>query len=534
MPNPQRSELQHWYRQAEQALGARDYQRAHRFCMSILGIDPAFAGAMFVLGMIALEHRNFSKAASVLERAIQLDPHDARFPAQLGRCLVALHHPREAMAAAHRALALQPEDALTLDTIGVVLSHAGAHEQALRPFELAVSRAPNQAAYHYNLGISLQFSGRFAEAETALRRALQLDATLFRAWTALSQVVRGPLPPEDVQKLQQTLEQASSPDAQLQLCHALAKHYEELRQPAHAFQLLQRGKRAKRQTLEYSSAVDAELFEAARQPWDAVSSRGHPSTEPIFIVGMPRTGTTLLERILAAHPQIFAAGELTNFALAVKRSTHTQVDRVLDPATLAAAHHLNLAQIGAEYIESTRPRTGHTPRFIDKMPLNFFFAGIIQRALPQARIICLRRNPLDTCLANYRQLFASDFPYYRYAYDLLDIGRYYVQFEALIQHWRVTLGARFCEVWYEDIVEDTEGVARRLLEFCGLQWDATCMGFHRSDQPVATASSVQVRQPVYKSSMGRWRDYRFELGPLRELLIANGVIPAAEPDPSPR
>jgi tetratricopeptide (TPR) repeat protein len=526
---PAGSELQHWYTHAEQALSARDYQRTHRLCMSILAAAPDFAGAMFLLGMIALEHRNFTKAAEVLERAIRLNPRDARCHAQLGRCLIALQQPRAAIEAAQRALALGPEDALTLDTIGVTLSHAGAHEQALQPFELAVARAPNQAAYHYNHGISLQFSGRFAAAEAALRRALQLDGQSFRAWTALSQVVRGPLPAADVQALQRALEHTSNPEAQLQLSHALAKHYEELQLPAESFAWLERGKRAKRHTVQYSASADAELFAAARQPWSA-SGNGHPSAEPIFIVGMPRTGTTLLERILAAHPQVFAAGELTHFALAVKRSAGTPGQRVLDAATLAAAHALDLAQVGADYVNSTRPRTGHTAHFIDKMPLNFFYAGIIRRALPQARIICLRRHPLDACLANYRQMFASDFPYYHYAYDLLDLGHYYLQFAALMQHWRTTLGANFCEVWYEDIVADTQAVTRRMLEFCGLDWDAACLSFHRNEQPVATASAVQVRQPVYNTSIGRWRHYRRELAPLRDLLIAKGALAADQAD----
>lgn len=526
MPSPQRSELQHWYRQAELALSARDYQRAHRFCMTILSIAPDFGGALFLLGMIALEHGNFAKAAEVLERALQLDPGDPRCHAQFGRCLIALQRPREALQAAQRALALAPRDALTLDTIGVVLSHAGAHEQALLPFEHAVTQAPEHAAYHYNLGTSLQFSGRFAEAEQALRRALQLDGNLSRAWTALAQVTRGPLTPEDVQHLQRALEQTSDPDAQLHLCHALAKHYEELQLYSNAFQMLERGKRAKRQTLAYTSDSDAELFAAARQSWNGTAlATGHTSTEPIFIVGMPRTGTTLLERILAAHPQVFAAGELTNFGLAVKRVARTPSRRVLDPATLVSAPGLDLEKVGADYIESTRPRTGHTPHFIDKMPLNFFLAGIIRGALPQARIICVRRNALDACLANYRQMFASTFPYYYYAYDLLDIGRYYLQFDALMRHWQATLGEHYCEVWYETLVEDTEGTARRLLEFCGLPWDPACLEFHRSTAAVATASSVQVRQPVYRSSIGRWRHYQAELAPLRELLAGNANIP---------
>jgi hypothetical protein len=196
---------------------------------------------------------------------------------------------------------------------------------------------------------------------------------------------------------------------------------------------------------------------------------------------------------------------------------------VLDAETLAAAARCDLAAVGEAYVESTRPRTGHKPRFIDKMPLNFFYAPLIQRALPNAKIVCLRRNPLDTCLSNYRQLFATSFSYYNYAYDLLDTGRYYAAFESLTNLWRRTIPASYLEVRYEAVVDDTEREARRLLEFCELPWDPRCLAFEHNAAPVATASSAQVRQPIYRTAVERWRHYERELAPLRALLAAEGV-----------
>jgi hypothetical protein len=255
------------------------------------------------------------------------------------------------------------------------------------------------------------------------------------------------------------------------------------------------------------------------------SQSGHPSTEPIFIVGMPRTGTTLVERILSSHPDVFAAGELTNFGLVLKRRARTPSNRVLDPETLAAGPGLDAAALGEAYVESTRPRTGRTPRFIDKMPLNFFYAALIHRALPNARILCLRRGALDACLSNYRQLFATTFSYYNYTYDLLDTGRYYVEFDSLARHWREVLPAtRYREVRYEDVVEHTEREARALVEFCGLDWDPACLAFHENAAPVATASSVQVRRPIYRTSLERWRKYETEIAPLKKLLEEAGCI----------
>jgi hypothetical protein len=221
---------------------------------------------------------------------------------------------------------------------------------------------------------------------------------------------------------------------------------------------------------------------------------------------------------------VFPAGELENFGLELKRAAATRSNRVLDAETLAAGVSVDAHALGAAYVASTRPRTGHTSQFIDKMPLNFFYAGLIHRALPNAKIICLRRHPLDACLSNYRQLFATMFSYYDYSYDLLDTGRYYLQFDALVRHWREMIPNAFTEVRYEDVVEHTEREARRLVAFCGLDWDSRCLEFERNAAPVATASSVQVRQPIYRTAVERWRKYESEIEPLRRLLADAGAV----------
>jgi uncharacterized protein YjiS (DUF1127 family) len=198
---------------------------------------------------------------------------------------------------------------------------------------------------------------------------------------------------------------------------------------------------------------------------------------------------------------------------------------MLDPETLTGGMTLDAARLGEDYVESTRPRTGRTPRFIDKLPHNFFYAALIHRALPNAKIVCLRRGALDACLSNYRQLFATTFSYYNYAYDLLDTGRYYIEFDALARHWREALPpASYREVRYEEIVEHTEREARALVEFCGLEWHPACLAFHENAAPVATASSVQVRRPIYRTSVERWRKYEREIGPLKRLLDEAGCL----------
>lgn len=505
---------------ARSALAARDFQRAHRLCIALLQQDPRCAEALFLLGVIAAEHDNFTKAVEVFDRALAIDPHNAEFHAQRARCLLPLQRPREALEAARRGLACTPRDALTFDTLGVALTRAGAQDEAVAPFRAACERAPKVADYRYNLGAALQFNGDFPGAEAAYRAALEIDPGCHRAWSALSQVAGQGLGAVDQGRLlAQLRREGLEPDAALHLHHALAAQREREQRWDEAFALLQAGKALKRASLQRSADGDAALFDAAQRidPGQA-TGQACRSEEPIFIVGLPRTGTTLVERILSSHPDVFAAGELTHFSVAVKRCVQTPGRHVLDAPTLQAAAMHPLGGVGAAYLDSTRPRTGHTARFIDKMPLNVFYAGLIRRALPNARIICLRRHPLDSCLSNYRQLFATGFSYYHYALDLADCGRYWLGFDALCRHWRATLGEAWLEVHYEDVVDDIEGQARRLLAHCGLGWDPACIEFHRNAAPVATASSVQVRQPLYRSAIGRWKRYGAALDPLRQVL----------------
>jgi hypothetical protein len=238
---------------------------------------------------------------------------------------------------------------------------------------------------------------------------------------------------------------------------------------------------------------------------------------------MPRTGTTLVERILSSHSQVATAGESQNFGVLLKRACGTTSSQVLDAATLEKSLGVDLQALGRDYLERTRPADQPQLRFVDKMPLNFFYLGHIARALPAASIVVLRRHPLDTGLSNFRQLFATGFSYYDYARDLRDIGRYYAQFDRLIAHWQATLPGRVHEVRYEALVADQLAETERLLAHCRLPWEETCLRFERNERAVATASAVQVRQPLYASSVGRWRRYQRHLQPLIDELRTAGV-----------
>jgi hypothetical protein len=207
----------------------------------------------------------------------------------------------------------------------------------------------------------------------------------------------------------------------------------------------------------------------------------------------------------------------------LKRLPDSRSPYLLDPDTIARARQIDPTRLGASYLASTRPATSCKPRFVDKLPHNFLYAGFIARALPNARIICLRRGAMDTCLSNFRQLFAQTSPYYDYSFDLLDTGRYFLLFEQLMAHWRRVLPGRILEVEYESLVEHQEARTRELLDHCGLPWDEQCLRFEHNPAPVATASAVQVREPINRSSIGRWRKYQAQVEPLQALLRGAGV-----------
>jgi tetratricopeptide (TPR) repeat protein len=483
-------------------------------------------------GVLAAERGRIAEGLVQIRAACAADPGDPEPQAQLARWLSRLNRDDEALAAVARALALVPQSARCWDTVGVVLSRAGRHEQAVACFQRAVALEPGRAGMHFNLAASLKFLGRFIEAEAAYEACIRCDPRFWRAHSALATTRRQTPGHNHVARLERLLTAGSlEPDAELHLRHALAKELEDLGRDDEAFAHLLTGNARGHAAAGYRFERDQRLFDAVmglfRQVLPVPSHDDMAGDEgaraPIFVVGLPRTGTTLVERILSSHSQVGSAGESRNFGVLLKRACQTPSPRVLDEATLAQSLHVDLPGLGRDYIERTRPAGQPQPRFIDKMPLNFFYLGHIARALPAASIVVLRRHPLDTGLSNFRQLFATGVSYYDYARDLRDIGRYYAQFERLMAHWQVTLPGRVHEVRYEALVAEQRAETERLLAHCRLPWEEACLRFEHNESPVATASAVQVRQPIYASSVGRWRRFERQLQPLIDELRTAGV-----------
>ncbi len=513
---------------AEQHLAARRYQQCHQLCIEAIKHDPNHPKPYYLLGVLTADHQNFAKAVELFERAIAGNSNEARYHAQRAKCLTAINRSQDASEAADKAAQCGPKDALTLDTIGVVLARIGRHKDAVPFFQKAVSKTPNHANYHYNLGSALQFSGDFKSAERAYLTCLALAPDLYKAYSSLVSLQKQSSDNNLITAMQEQFNQCNDPDGKLYLGHAIAKSCEDISECKQSLEWLIAAKSDKRKTLNYDRAFDKKLFAAAKALPELQIAEAPTTTTPapVFVVGMPRTGTTLVDRILSSHSQVKSVGELTEFAMILKKTAATPSRFVMDPETFAKVPEIDLSAIGKTYLQSTSRLHKNSPLFVDKMPLNFFYVPLILAAIPNARIICLRRGAMDACLSNFRQLFRTSYSYYNYAYSLEDTAHYYAHFARLMAHWQTILPAnRFMQINYEDIIFEQETQTRRLINFCNLPWEEACLDFHQNQAPVATASAVQVRQPLYSSSIGRWKRYGEAIERLKQALLAEGIEP---------
>ena len=517
--------------QAQKHLAQKAYREAHAICLEVLKLEPSNPTAFYLLGLLTADHSNHQKAVELFDRALAFDPSHAASQAQKARSLIALNQREAALDAAALAAREDMLTPFTLDTLGVVYSRAGRHEDAVQFYERAVAASPEHAEYHYNHGAALQFLGRMDAARGAYEHVIAINPRDARAHAAIVTITKQTKADNRIDELEALFpEVEADANASLNIGHAIAKAYDDINDGAKALTWLHKAKAKKRQELNYDPDFDDQIFEQAEAIAASLKLAAPSDIGPIFITGMPRTGTTLVDRILSSHSQVVAAGELTDFGLLLKRQVKSPGPYVLDAPTLAAAKSVELEAIGDAYTQRVRKTLGiEAPIFTDKMPLNILYAPLILKALPNARVISLLRHPADTVLSNYRQLFATAFSYYNYAYDLETTARYFAKFRRLVDQFSSVLPAnRFTTVHYESVVADIETETRRLLEFCGLEFEQTCIDFHTNTAPVATASSAQVRQPLYTSSLARWKRYRPGIDAALDILIEEECLTAVE------
>ena len=467
-----------------------------------------------------------------LKRALALDPDNVDAAYNLGNAFSKAHRYEEALDSYRDVLRRRPSFTAAQFAFSEALRQMGRHEEALSVLEQILDRNPRSYNAQNRRGAILRELGRPEEALRAFDASIALDPTQTEPYLALVSLKGVAVDDPRVGAMEALARRDDlPPDRRSLLLFALAHAYERAGRHDESFPYLLEANRLRRSQISYDERPGRRRFERVRHFVTAEliaekSGQGALSELPIFILGFPRSGTTLVEQILASHPAVHGAGELTymgELAAGLKaRGT------LYFPECLPFLAGEEYRRCGEAYVERLRALAPEAPRITDKMPDNHMFVGLIHLILPKARIIHLRRDPLDTCLSCFSQHFANEI---NYSYDLRELGRYHRMYLDLMEHWRRVLPAgAMLEVQYESVVEDIETQARRILDYCGLPWDPRCIAFHETHRPVKTASVDQVRRPIYRSSMQRWKPYESQLGPLIEALASD---PTAEPEETP-
>lgn len=518
-----------WQAMLREGRGA-DLERA---CRHEIARRPDHPDAPFYLAL-ALERRGArAEAIEWIERSVAHDPSAERL-GQLARMLLQLRRDDEALAVARRACDAPPRSALDHDTIGCVFARLGHHEEALACFEAACAIDPDQAQFHYNRACELHFTG-CPDAADAHERVLAIDPLFARSHLALATIDVVADRQARVERIERILPAIQAVDARLAVHAAAAKDLERLGAVERAFDHITAGKAAWRRRIGYDPARDEATFSALRQAFEDpgyFSGPGCRDAAPVFVVGMPRSGTTLVDRILSRHPDLVSAGELQAMPMAARAASTGQDRNLWSAATIAGLKDARPATVGETYLRLAAGHVSARARWIDKLPMNFLYVGHILHALPDARIVCLRRDPMDVVWSNYKHLFAAQVPAFAYSLDPVDTARYVARFEQLTRYWQERFPGRFHIVAYERLVDDLESETRAMLDHIGLPYHADCLRFFENASPVATPSASQVRQPLYRSSIGAWRRVETQLHAARAELERHGIT--VDDDPSTR
>lgn len=505
---------------------------------------PDSAAALNNLGHVLNQLGEFSAAISVMRKAVELDANDPVANNNLGNAYQGVGDHSNAERSFRAAVSIRPHYPEALNNLGATLHKLDRDPEALTLLKRALALDPNFAPAYSNLGLVYAALNQAEEAKECLRKAISMSANHKSGWINLGDVhlsfgepdealncfkeALGKDPTDggvfhrlsnmktfrsgdaDIGRMEAVLaarRDRDDPDT-IALRFALSKAYDDMGETERSFELLAQANRQMRGKMAYDEAATLKKFSLMAAEYTAdrleqFTGMGHPSPVPIFIVGMMRSGSTLVEQILASHPKIRALGELHEFSRLAESIALPEGRNLKNPGALKVLASEHLHQLGQRYVNAIALRAGQAERITDKHLGNSVFAGLIHLALPNARIIYTNRDPIDTCLSCYSKLFTAPHPY---AYDLSELGRYWRAHRELMQHWTSVLPSHvFLEVQYETLVADFENQARRIIAHCALDWDPACLDFHEAKRFVATASLVQVRQPLYASAVGRQR-----------------------------
>ncbi len=509
--------------EAVKAFQENDLNRAESLCRQHIHQHPRDVSAIRLLAEIAIRHNIFDDAQELLERCLLLAPDFHLARVNYAHTLAKQERCQRALAELQTVEKAQPELTAMAIEKAAVLVKLGQFDQAIALYEHLLTRLPQHLKLYNSLGHALKTLGKRGEAEQRYLQAIDIDAKNGEAWWSLADLKNYRFSDDQIETMAALCDRTLEPGSAAQIHFSLGKAFEDRQQSERAFHHYHLGNQIK-QSLDAWDADEHHRFieqMIAATPSEIFSKRsGCDDPAPIFIVGLPRSGSTLLEQILSSHSQVDGTKELPDL-LALARQISGKKNRQ-DPShypeNLATLSDEECLELGKSYLERTRVQRRGKPFFIDKMPNNFAHIALIKRILPEAKVIDARRHPMSTCFSCYKQHFASG---QTFTYRLEDLGRYYRDYLSLMNHWHTVLPGQILTVHYENVIQDFEAQVRELLTFCQLPFESVCLEFYQTERAVRTASSEQVRQPLYKSGLDAWKPYAKNLQALLESLGDN-------------
>ena len=521
-PDPRAAEqYQSTVRNIMQLLSQRRVDEAVNACLAFSKAYPKSNDALLLLGKARQMQGRFEDMLELVGTALKREPQNVGLQLQFaGACQFCGHHDR-ALAQLAKVERGARSNGELLQKIAQLYVNGGKYEDAHRCYLRAARLDGSNPQYLNNLALSYIFVGDLRLAEDTYSKVIARAPDHYDAWHNRSTLRKQTTDDNHIRELEGALGKLAPNDAgETSLCYALAKELEDLNEDERSFAYLKRGADSYRRRSQYEVQTDVTIMRRIAEQFDrgyAENVKAAPERRgPIFILGLPRSGTTLVDRIVSSHSDVESMGEITDFAMTMTRLCWSLDKRQL----LEASARIDPDQLGQGYLRSVAGYGSKAPYFIDKTPINFLYIGLIAKALPGASIIHVRRHPVDSCLSMYRTLFRTGYPF---SYDLNDLAEYYIAYDDLMKHWQTVFPGTVLDVSYEELVDDQERVSRAIIGHCGLDWEPACLEFDRNTAPVATASAAQVREPIYRSALARWRRFETQLAPLIGRLQKAGI-----------
>ena len=490
-------------------------------CLDILKNDDSCVEALYVLSLLAAAQGELNKSRELLQNVLTIEPENPRALYGLGRVFKELEQGEEALAVLKKLTSLHPDNAEAHFLMATVLASTSRTAECIAAYERSLTLDPDHPGALLGIGHALKAVGRREEAIIAYQRCIALRPDSGEPYQSLANLKNYRFSKSMIEEMRAKVDLGKlSSSSEINFLFALAKAYEDRQDYACAWRFYTTGNAKKKVGISYDGARRQKALSRIRTTYSREFFIRHTnnsaySSTPIFILGMPRSGSTLIEQILASHSKIEATGELPYIRKIVNALNNNGHDHHY-PENIECLKPNDFAALGRRYLQLTAPdRLQNRPLFIDKMPANFWHVGLIHSILPAARFIDARRHPLDTCVGNLKQLYARG---QTFSYSQVDIGHYYLQYQAMMDHWDEVLPGKVLRVQYEDTVADLDTQVHRLLEYLELPWEESCLNYHLTNRTIRSASSEQVRQPLYTTGVGFWKNYEPELDELKSVL----------------